>query len=79
MYNTTYSAMGLYRFDAYKFFGGYMHIKYANPNTLLSAGFSDIGGYVLAFCMRTTPSTISKTAQVYWTGVRYTVIPAPST
>ena len=72
--NTTYSVMGLYRFEAYKFFGGYMHIKYANPNTPLSAGFSDIGGYVLAFVTNNAFNN-SKTAQVYWTGVRYTVIP----
>ncbi len=30
--NTTYSLMALYNFDPLKFFAGYMHIKYANPN-----------------------------------------------
>ncbi len=47
--NTTYSLMALYNFDPLKFFAGYMNIKYANPKNPLSAGFSDIGGYILAF------------------------------
>ena len=66
--------MGLYKLDPFKFFAGYEHIKYENPNTPLSAGFIDIGGYVLAFVNNNAYSN-SKTVQVYWTGVRYSVIP----
>ncbi len=66
--------MALYKFDPLKFFAGYMHIKYANPANPLSAGFNDIGGYVLAFVNNDAYSN-SKTVQVYWTGVRYTAIP----
>jgi predicted porin len=72
--NTTYSLMALYNFDPLKFFAGYIHIKYANPNTPLSAGYNDIGNYVLAFVNNTAYDN-SKTVQVYWTGVRYTVFP----
>src|SRR5271170_1065473 len=72
--NTTYSLMALYNFNPLKFFAGYMHIKYANPNTSLGAGFNDIGGYVLAFVTNSAYNN-SKTVQVYWSGVRYTVIP----
>jgi predicted porin len=72
--NTAYALMALYRIDPLKFFAGYEHIKYANPSTPLSAGFSDIGGYVLAFVTNNAYNT-SKTVQVYWTGVRYNVIP----
>jgi predicted porin len=72
--NTTYSLMALYHFEPFKFFTGYMHIKYANPDTPLSAGFNDIGNYVLAFVTNNAYNS-SKTVQVYWTGVRYTVIP----
>ena len=72
--NTTYALMALYKFDPLKFFAGYMHIKYANPNTPLEAGFNDIGDYVLAFVNNTAYNN-SKTVQVYWTGARYTVIP----
>ena len=72
--NTAYALMALYKFDPFKFFAGYEYIKYANPNTPLSAGFNTIGGYVLAFVTNSAYSN-SKTVQVYWTGVRYTVIP----
>ena len=58
----------------FKFFAGYMYIQYANPTRPLSAGFTDIGGYVLAF-VNNTPYNEEKIVQVYWTGVRYSVIP----
>ena len=72
--NTTYALMALYKFDPFKFFAGYMHIKYANPSTPLPPGFIDIGGYVLAFVNNSAYKN-EKTVQVYWTGVRYTLIP----
>src|ERR1700731_2072829 len=72
--NTAYALMALYKIDPFKLFAGYERIKYANPTTPLSAGFNDIGGYVLAFVSNNAYNN-SKTIQVYWTGVRYTVIP----
>jgi predicted porin len=72
--NTAYALMALYKIDPLKFFAGYEHIKYTNPTRPLSAGFNDIGGYVLAFVTNNAYNN-SKTVQVYWTGVRYTVIP----
>jgi predicted porin len=72
--NTAYSLMALYKLDPLKFFAGYEYIKYANPTRPLSAGFDDIGGYVLAFVTNNTYNK-SKTMNVYWTGVRYTIIP----
>jgi predicted porin len=70
---TTFALMGLYQVDPLKFFAGYEHIKYANPSTPLPAGFTDIGGYVLAFVTNNAYAN-DKIVQVYWTGVRYTVI-----
>jgi predicted porin len=68
--NTAYALMGWYHFDPFKFFAGYEYIKYANPTASLSAGFIDIGGYVLAFVSNGAyPS--SKIVQVYWSGLRY--------
>src|SRR5579859_2402823 len=72
--NTAYALMASYRFDPLKFFAGYEHIKYANPARPLSAGSSDIGDYVLAFVTNNAYDH-DKTVQVYWTGVRYTLIP----
>jgi predicted porin len=72
--NTTFSVMASYKIDPFKFFAGYEHIKYANPATPLGAGFTDIGGYNLAFVTDDAYDN-DKILQVYWTGVRYTVIP----
>ncbi len=66
--------MALYKLDPVKFFAGYEYIKYENPKTPLNAGFTDIGGYVLAFVNNKAYDN-EKLVQVYWTGVRYTVIP----
>lgn len=72
--NTTYSLMALYNFDPLKFFGGYMHIRYANPETPLEVGFTGIGGFVLA-AVTNNAYNVPKDVQVYWTGARYTVLP----
>lgn len=72
--NTAYALMGSYLADPFRIFGGYEYIKYVNPRTPLGAGFSDIGGYVLAFVNNSAYGN-AKIVQVYWTGVRYTIIP----
>ena len=72
--DTTYSLMALYNCEPLKFFAGYMHIQYANPESPLSGGFNDIGGYVLAFVANNAYDN-PKTVRVYWTGVRYAVMP----
>jgi len=72
--NTAYALMGSYKLDPLKFFAGFEHIKWTDPNTPLKAGFSDIGGYVLAF-VTNTAYVDPKQVQVYWTGARYAVIP----
>jgi predicted porin len=72
--NTAYALMGLYKLDRYKLFAGYEHIKYANPATPLRAGYTDIGGYVLAFVTNTAYDN-AKVLQVYWAGARYSATP----
>lgn len=72
--NTAYALMGRYKLDPLKFFAGYEHIKYANPATPLAAGFTDIGGYVLAIVNNTAYDN-PKNIQVYWAGVRYSLTP----
>jgi predicted porin len=72
--NSTVALMALYKFDSLKFSAGYEHIRYANPTTPLNAGFTGIGGYVLAFVNNNAYGN-PKTLQVYWAGIRYTVIP----
>jgi predicted porin len=72
--NTAYALMALYKSDPLKFFVGYEHIRYVNPDTPLSAGYTDSGGYVLAFVTNNAYDH-AKAVQVYWTGVRYAVNP----
>jgi predicted porin len=71
---TTYALMGLYTIDPVKFFAGYEHIQYANPSTPLAAGYTDIGGYTLAFVTNNAYAE-DKVLEVFWLGARYTVIP----
>jgi predicted porin len=71
--NTTFAILGLYNLGVVKFYGGYEHIKYANPATPMSAGF-DVANYTMAFVNNAAFPT-DKTLQVFWGGVRYTVIP----
>jgi predicted porin len=72
--NTAYALMARYQLSSFKLFGGYEYLKYVNPTTPLSAGFNDIGGYVLAYVNNSAYDN-PKVLQVYWSGVRYAVIP----
>jgi predicted porin len=72
--NTTYGLMAMYSFGAPKIFAGYEHIQFANPSTQLTAGFDDIGGYKLAF-VNNTAFPNDKVLQVFWAGVKYSVLP----
>jgi predicted porin len=72
--NTAYALMAWYRLERLKFFAGYEYIRYENPRTPLSPGFINIGGYVLAFVNNGAYDN-SKMTQVYWTGLRYALVP----
>jgi predicted porin len=72
--NTTFSVMGLYKVDPFKFFLSYEHIKFANPANPLPAGFNDIGGYTEAF-VNNTAYVNPRIYNVGWAGVRYTAAP----
>jgi predicted porin len=71
--NTSYAIMGLYNMGILKFFGGYEHISYANPRTPLAAGFN-LAAYTIAYVNNAAYPT-DRTMQVFWGGVRYTVLP----
>ena len=73
--NTAYALMASYRLDPLKLFAGYEHLRYANPQTPLPEGYTAIGGYVLAFVTNDAYDH-SKAVNLYWAGVRYSVLPA---
>jgi predicted porin len=72
--NTAYALMASYKLDPLKIFAGYQHIKYANPASPQSVGYNDIGNYVLAVVTINAYNS-TKNLQLYWSGVRYSVIP----
>jgi predicted porin len=71
--NTTFALYGLYNLGVLKFYAGYENIKYENPKSPLAAGF-DLAAYRIAFA-NNDGYAHEKILQVYWAGVRYTVIP----
>ncbi len=70
--NTAFALMGSYALPSATLYAGYEHLRFANPATPLAAGYSDEGGYILAF-VNNTAYTHNKNMQIYWTGVKYTV------
>ncbi|MDP9013905.1 MAG: porin [Pseudomonadota bacterium] len=71
--NTTFALYGLYNLGVLKFYAGYENIKYENPKTPLAAGF-DLAAYRIAY-VNDNAYAHERILQVYWAGVRYTVIP----
>jgi predicted porin len=71
--NTAYSLMGMYNFGDLKLYAGYENIQFANPSAPLSAGFNDIGGYVLAY-VNDDAYAKDKVLQVFWAGAKLTVM-----
>jgi predicted porin len=72
--NTAYALMASYTMGAFKLYGGYERIEYANPSTHVDAGELDIGGYTLGFVNNDAYSN-ERVLNVYWTGVRYSITP----
>jgi len=74
--NTTTAVMASYRFDPIpvKLYAGYEHIQYANPTRDVAVGTAGLGGYVFAFVNNAAYAN-DKKLDVYWAGVRYTVLP----
>jgi predicted porin len=71
--NQAFGAMASYAFGPATFFGAYEHITYMNPSIDLAPGFSDIGGYTLAYVTNTAYAAADKILHVYWAGARYIV------
>jgi predicted porin len=74
--NTTYAVMAAYKIAPVplKLYAGYEHIQYANPVHDVLAGTAGIGGYILAY-VNNDAYPDDKKLDVYWGGVRYSVIP----
>jgi len=74
--NTTWAAMGLYNFGTVKLFAAYEHDSFANPTNPYSPGQPIIGGYVLAVIVDNNKAFPNdRILQVFWGGVKWTVVP----
>ena len=60
-----------YTFGAFKFFGGYEHIAYADPGNPITAPFVDSNGYAVSVATNNAYQYHDKILQVFWTGVKY--------
>jgi predicted porin len=72
--NTTFSVMANYALGPVKLYAGYEHIDFNNPTDPLAVGTVIIGGYVLAVVNNAAYDN-EKTLQVYWAGLKYTIVP----
>jgi predicted porin len=74
--NTTFAILASYKLDPVpvKFSAGYEHIQYANPTHDVAAGTVGLGGYTLAYVNNAAYAN-DKKLDVYWGGVRYSVLP----
>ena len=73
--NESYAAMASYKFKRIKLLGGYEHIEYKNPDTLLTGAagtaYNDIGGYTVPYAlMNQTAYTNPKKVDALWAGVQ---------
>jgi len=72
---TTFAVGARYTIAQWKFYGGYEHLSYANPNNPLQPGATAIGGYNLGFVNNNNYVT-NRNQDVFWVGVKYAVTPA---
>jgi predicted porin len=73
--NTVFQVAARYTIGPWKFYGGYEHIQYENPNNPLQPGAFIYAGYNLAFANNNFYAQ-DKNLNVFWVGVKYAVTPA---
>jgi len=73
--NTVFSVGARYVIGPWKFWGGYEHIDFANPNNPLNPGAFVTGGFI-AGAVNNTNFTNDKILQTAWVGARYSILPS---
>ncbi len=68
--NTALMAAAKYTWRAFKFYGGYEHIRQTNPSQPLGVGAADQGGYYLSGVEDHNLDS-PKTVRIWWTGAKY--------
>jgi predicted porin len=72
--NTVFQVAARYTIGPWKFYGGYEHVAYENPNSPLAPGAFTQGGYNLGI-VNNNNYIDSKNLNVFWVGVKYAVTP----
>jgi predicted porin len=72
--NTVFQVAAKYTIGQWKFYGGYEHLTFANPDNPLQPGAFAAGGYNIAFVNDNNYFT-NRNQSVFWAGVKYAVTP----
>jgi predicted porin len=72
--NTVFQVAAKYTIGPWKFYGGYEHINFANPNNPLVGGAFLAGGYNVGV-PNNTNFTTDRILQTFWVGAKYSVRP----
>jgi predicted porin len=73
--NTIFQIAARYTIGPWKFFGGYEHLWFDNPNNPLQPGAFAEGGYNLAYVNNNNYVT-TRNQNAFWVGVKYSITPA---
>jgi predicted porin len=72
--NTVFQIAARYTIGPWKFFGGYEHVTYENPDSSLAPGAFTAGGYNLAYANNNNYID-NKNLNIFWVGVKYAITP----
>jgi len=72
--NTVFAVAARYTIGPWKFYGGYEHIAFQNPNNPIQPGAFSAGGYNLAF-VNNNNYVGTRNQDVFWVGAKYAVTP----
>ena len=75
--NTVFQVGAKYVIGAWKLYGGYEHVNFANPNNPLAPGAFVTGGFILGNggAINNTNFTTDKVLQTAWVGAKYSITP----
>ena len=73
--DTIFQIAARYTIGPWKFYGGYEHLWFDNPNNPLAPGAFAQGGYNLAYVNNNNYMT-TRNQDAFWVGVKYSVTPA---
>jgi predicted porin len=72
--NTQLAIAAKYTIGPWRFYGGYEHVQYSNPDSPLAPGAFLYGAYNLAF-VNNNRYFENKNLNIFWVGVKYAVTP----